>query len=327
MSRRVREMTRADVSAVQAVERAAGERFRDDDDPRVASCADAPVFTSDELIPFVELGRAWVATERDIVVGFIVVDVVDGCAHVDEVAVTPTAGRRGHGASLLDVACRWAAREDLPAVTLTTFRDVPWNGPWYTKLGFRELAEREWTPGIRAIRDEEQKKGLPGELRVVMRREVAGASPIRHDASVPSLDDLPEIVISDSEADTDAAELREAVHAFNFDATGYRDGRVLACILRNRDGRLVAGIDGFTWGGYARIDYFWVHEALRGQGLGTRLLAAAEDEARRRGCLKVVLDTHSFQAPGLYRALGYREVGTARDVPVGFSETHFEKTL
>ena len=328
MSPDVRAMTPTDIPAVQNVERAAGQRFLACDEPLIARCAEDPVFTNDELIPFIERGRAWVSTERGTVVGFIVTGIVDGCAHVDEVAVTPAAGRRGHGAALMAVAQRWAARQDLPAVTLTTFRHVPWNGPWYMKLGFRELNEHEWTPGLRAVRSEEQRKGLPKELRIVMRREVEAVSSVRHHVSMPPLDDeLPEIVIRDSEAEADAAELREAVHEFNFDATGYRDDRVLSCILRDREGRLIAGIDGFTWGGYARIEYFWVHEALRGRGIGTRLLAAAENEARRRGCRKVVLDTHSFQAPGLYRSLGYREVGTTLDVPVGASETHFEKSL
>src|SRR5262249_13228307 len=112
--------------------------------------------------------------------------------------------------------------------------------------------------------------------------------------------DLHEITIRDTASDVDSAELREALHAFNFDATGYRDDRTFACFLRDDRGTLAAGIEGFTWGGYARIEYLWVHNALRGQGVGTRLLVAAENEARARGCAKVVLDTHSFQAPGFY---------------------------
>jgi ribosomal protein S18 acetylase RimI-like enzyme len=165
-------MTRADISAVQHVERAAGQRFRESDDPRIARCADDPVFTAEELGRFIASQRAWVATENGNVVGFLVMDVVDGCAHIDEVAVAPDAGRRGHGAALLEQAARWAARQQLPAVTLTTFRDVAWNGPWYAKQGYRELADDEWTPAIRSLRDEEQQRGLPKELRVVMRRDV-----------------------------------------------------------------------------------------------------------------------------------------------------------
>ena len=140
-------------------------------------------------------------------------------------------------------------------------------------------------------------------------------------------DDIPEIVINDSASRADRAELREALHEFNVAATGYRDARGLSCFLRDQDGSLVAGVEGFTWGGYARIEYLWVHESLRGQGIGSLLLATAEHEALQRACVKIVLDTHSFQAPDFYRSLGYREVGTTSDTPVGFSDTLFEKSL
>src|SRR5439155_867768 len=94
-----------------------------------------------------------------------------------------------------------------------------------------------------------------------------------------------DVVIRDSATDAEVAELRDAIHEFNYAATGYRDGLSLSCFLRADDGALVAGIDGFTWGGYARVDYLWVAESLRGRGLGSRLLAAAEGDALRRGCV------------------------------------------
>lgn len=172
MIRDVRAMTRSDIPEVQRVEGAAGTRFRDCDDPRISRCASDQVFTRDELIPFIADGRAWVATEDADVVGFVVIDVIDDCAHVEEIAVAPSAGRRGHGTALLAQVQRWAARNALRAVTLTTFRDVPWNGPWYTRLGFRALPEDEWTPTIRALRDAEERNGLVPELRIVMQRDV-----------------------------------------------------------------------------------------------------------------------------------------------------------
>ena len=134
------------------------------------------------------------------------------------------------------------------------------------------------------------------------------------------------IEISDRSSDADIAELRAALNEYNFATTGYRDGRSLSCFLRE-DGELIAGIDGFTWGGYARIDLLWVEEPRRGHGLGTALLAAAEAEARRRGCTVIVLDTHSFQAPDLYPALGYEKVGETTDTPVGHSQSMFQKRL
>jgi len=135
-----------------------------------------------------------------------------------------------------------------------------------------------------------------------------------------------DIEIGDQGSESDIAELRNALHDYNVSRTGYRDGRDLSCYLRD-EGRLVAGIDGFTWGGYARIDLLWVDEALRRQGVGRALLAAAEVEARRRGCQTIVVDTHSFQAPDLYPALGYQKVGETLDTPVGHSQVLFQKDL
>jgi GNAT superfamily N-acetyltransferase len=134
------------------------------------------------------------------------------------------------------------------------------------------------------------------------------------------------IVISDTASATDQTALRDALNEFNYTATGYRDGGALSCFLRKK-GMLAAGIDGFSWGGYARIEYLWVAEGHRGQGLGTQLLAAAEAEARRRGCETIVLDSHSFQAPDFYRRRGYREIGTTTDTPRGFTQTLFQKSL
>lgn len=90
---------------------------------------------------------------------------------------------------------------------------------------------------------------------------------------------------------------------------------------------LIAGIDGLSWGGYVRIDLLWVDETRRGQGLGRALLAAAEEEARRRGCTTIVLDTHSFQAPELYPTLGYEKVGETLETPEGHRQIFFQKQL
>ena len=134
------------------------------------------------------------------------------------------------------------------------------------------------------------------------------------------------IEIGDRGSDADSAELKHALNEYNFATTGYRDGRDLSCYLRD-GGQLIAGIDGFTWGGYARIDVLWVDEAFRHQGLGHALLAAAEAEARRRGCTAIVLDTHSFQAPDLYPALGYEQVGETLETPAGHTQVMFQKRL
>jgi len=138
--------------------------------------------------------------------------------------------------------------------------------------------------------------------------------------------ELPPIEMSDAAPAADQAALREALLEFNYRATGYRDGRSLSCFLHEGE-ELIAGIEGFTWGGYARIEYLWVAEQHRGAGVGSRLLRAAEDEARSRGCASIVLDTHSFQAPEFYRQRGYVEVGATADTPRGHSQVLFQKAL
>jgi predicted N-acetyltransferase YhbS len=84
----------------------------------------------------------------------------------------PAYGRRGLGARLLEGVCDWAEAHGYPAVTLSTFRDVPWNGPFYRKHGFRDLQPAEWTPGMQAIREKEAQHGLRVEARVFMRRDL-----------------------------------------------------------------------------------------------------------------------------------------------------------
>lgn len=137
--------------------------------------------------------------------------------------------------------------------------------------------------------------------------------------------ELPPIEILDVASPADEAALTAALVEFNCAVTGYRDGRSLSCFLRDEGGELIAGIDGFTWGGFAHIDRLWVAEQHRGCGVGSRLLAAAEDEARSRGCSSIVLDTHSFQAPEFYRRRSYVEVGSTTDTPRGYSQVLFQK--
>jgi ribosomal protein S18 acetylase RimI-like enzyme len=134
----------------------------------------------------------------------------------------------------------------------------------------------------------------------------------------------PLIRIVDVASDADERELRERVIAFNERATGHTDGRSLSCFLRYVDGRLYAGIDGFTWGGYGKIEWLWVEEARRRAGLGRRLVQAAIDEARARGCEVLVVDTHTFQAPAFYPKFGFVEVGRTRGTPRGHDQILLE---
>ncbi|HZU80996.1 MAG TPA: GNAT family N-acetyltransferase [Acidimicrobiales bacterium] len=104
-------------------------------------------------------------------VGFACLTVVDGEAHLWQLSVLPSAGRQGRGTALVEAVCDWARQQGLPSVTLTTFRDVAWNAPFYARLGFRETDELG--PGLLAVRRHETAIGDDGfGVRIAMRRFV-----------------------------------------------------------------------------------------------------------------------------------------------------------
>ncbi len=138
---------------------------------------------------------------------------------------------------------------------------------------------------------------------------------------------MDELRIECEPAPQDVQFLDDQLTEFNFAQTGIRDGRLLASFVRDEARRIVAGIYGWTWGGTCEIRYLWVDRELRGRGYGHRLLAAAEEEARARGCAQMVLDTHSFQAPGFYKKYGYEVVGIVDDYPLGGQKILLKKSL
>ncbi|MFH8344193.1 GNAT family N-acetyltransferase [Streptomyces sp. NPDC018045] len=161
----VRAAVPLDLPVLRDVERAAGEAFRavgmaeiaDDEPPSLA-----------ELAGYQEAGRALVACAGAGPVGYLLWEPVDGCAHIEQVSVHPDGARRGLGRALIE-----RARQDsgLPAVTLTTFAGVPWNAPYYARLGFRALDDAEIGEGLRGIRRREAALGLDRWERVCMRRD------------------------------------------------------------------------------------------------------------------------------------------------------------
>lgn len=86
------------------------------------------------------------------------------------------------------------------------------------------------------------------------------------------------------------------------------DVQLLHVIAQNRDGTVVGGAIGRTWGACCELQQLWVSEDLRSIGIGTRLMDAFEHQAQSRGCQLVYLETFSFQAPVFYQNRGYAEV-------------------
>jgi ribosomal protein S18 acetylase RimI-like enzyme len=119
--------------------------------------------------------------------------------------------------------------------------------------------------------------------------------------------------------DGQAPDLEAQLYEFNAAATGAYDGVDLGFTIEE-DGRLIAGLSGYTWGGIAEVRQLWVDRAHRGEGMGEALMRAAIAAAQARGCRFMFLSTHSFQAPGFYEALGFETVATLADKPVGHSE-------
>ena len=126
------------------------------------------VSSVEELESAMRGGRLWVATRGDVPVAFAWVEAVAGYAHLEEVDVDPAHGRRGLGAALIDVVSAWAVSNRLRAVTLTTFRDVPWNAPYYARLGFAEVDAATLSPEHVEIVRDEASRGFDPSKRVTM---------------------------------------------------------------------------------------------------------------------------------------------------------------
>ncbi|MDT7790555.1 MAG: hypothetical protein QOF58_8974 [Pseudonocardiales bacterium] len=145
----------AELPYLQEIEDASGELFREIGMPEIAD--DDPM--SLEVLAESEV---WVAVDvQGVPVAFVATGDVDGAVHVHQVSVHPSHARQGIGAALIEHVTRPGR-----AVTLTTFRDVPWNQPYYERLGFRVVTETP--PGLAEIMREEASRGLDPATRVAM---------------------------------------------------------------------------------------------------------------------------------------------------------------
>ncbi|MFD3718826.1 GNAT family N-acetyltransferase [Streptomyces sp. NPDC058674] len=135
-----------------------------------------------------------------------------------------------------------------------------------------------------------------------------------------------EIATGGADAELDAR-LNKELDAFNQAATTGHEQSEFTVRVTDADGALVAGLSGWSWGDRAGIAMTWVREDSRGDGWGGRLLAAAEDEARRRGCATVLVSSFTFQAPAFYARHGYAETARVPGFPGGHEDVYFLKQL
>jgi GNAT superfamily N-acetyltransferase len=118
-------------------------------------------------------GRLWIALWGETPVGFALVEMLaEDLPHLEEIDVLPTHGRRGLGTVLVQTVLEWVASAGYQQMTLTTFRSVPWNMPFYARLGFVEIPTHELRPELETVVRDESDRGLDRDLRVVMQYRV-----------------------------------------------------------------------------------------------------------------------------------------------------------
>ena len=161
MSPFIRPAQPAEIETVRDIERASAQRFVGIMD---ALAADEPS-SSGTLAARIATGGLLVAEIEGVVTAFVMFRPVGQTAYIEQIDVLPAFAGRRIGAALLDAV---AARGQ--ALTLSTFRDIPWNAPWYRRLGFVDIADSKLTPDLREIRRQHIARGLDESLRVFMER-------------------------------------------------------------------------------------------------------------------------------------------------------------
>lgn len=167
----VRLTSKADALLLPAIERSAGELFRGI--PDLAWVADDELQTVERHQAQARAGTSWVIVdEADQPFGFLSAEEYGRELHIWELAVRQDRQGRGAGRALLETSIDHARSRGLKAITLTTFREVPWNAPWYARLGFEALSLAGAKDRLASVLREEERRGLPGERRCAMRLQL-----------------------------------------------------------------------------------------------------------------------------------------------------------
>lgn len=154
-----------DIERIPAIELAAVKLL----EPYAPESVQTEVSRYEDLVTAQAEGRLWVALDVDHPVGFAHVIILEsGLAHLEELDVHPTHGRRGLGSQLVKRVFEWVKRNGYPALTLTTFREPPFNMPFYKNLGFEVLSRGALTTDLHRIVDHETRRGLNPKQRAVM---------------------------------------------------------------------------------------------------------------------------------------------------------------
>ena len=119
----------------------------------------------------------------------------------------------------------------------------------------------------------------------------------------------------------------DLIRSYNRSKREAAESEPLNLYVEDDSGELMAGLVAETFGNWLEIEYLFVKEDLRGQGIGSQLLQQAESEAKKRNCRFAFVNTYQFQAPAFYQKYGYKEVFTLKDYPYTGQRHYYQKEL
>lgn len=119
----------------------------------------------------------------------------------------------------------------------------------------------------------------------------------------------------------------DLIRSYNRSKREVAGSEPLNLYIEDENGQLMAGLVAETFGNWLEIEYLFVKEDLRGQGIGSQLLQQAESEAKKRNCRYAFVNTYQFQAPAFYQKYGYKEVFTLKDYPYTGQRNYYQKDL
>ena len=124
-----------------------------------------------------------------------------------------------------------------------------------------------------------------------------------------------------------AQEIGDLIRSYNRSKREAAESEPLNLYVEDDSGQLMAGLVAETFGNWLEIEYLFVKEDLRGQGIGSQLLQQAESEAKKKNCRFAFVNTYQFQAPSFYQKHGYKEVFTLKDYPYTGQRHYYQKEL
>ena len=119
----------------------------------------------------------------------------------------------------------------------------------------------------------------------------------------------------------------DLIRSYNRSKREVAESEPLNLYVEDEHGEIMAGLVAETFGNWLEIEYLFVKEDLRGQGIGSQLLQQAESEAKKRNCRFAFVNTYQFQAPAFYQKHGYQEVFTLKDYPCTGQRHYYQKDL